>query len=75
MFEHQSSSSFLDEFQGLDDARMDTCKERVAVVKAGYNCRLDEQLGCIICETGAYFPDVLKLESAGTCCSCDVVRK
>ena len=75
MVEHQFSSSFLDEFQGLEDTCKGTCKERVAVIKAGDDCRLDEQLGRLLREKEPYFHDVVKLESGGTCCGCDVVRE
>ena len=75
MVEHQSSSSFLDEFQGLDSTLGSTCKEGVAVVKAGDDGRLDEQLGRLLREKRAYSPDVVELESAGTCRGCDLIRE
>ena len=44
MVEDQSSSRFLDEFQELVGTLNDTCKEKVAVIEAGDDCHLDEQL-------------------------------
>ena len=65
--EYQASCSILNELQGSDGRGRGTSQEGVAIVQAGDDKSLDEDLCRLLSEEWVNPPDVVEQESAGAC--------